>query len=164
MPCTKWSFDVHSRWGRASRMSQWILFVIIFLVVIRIALPGAVKAYVNHKLNEAKDYTGKIGDVDMKLWRGGYRIRQIQILRKAGNVQSPLFSAPEIDLSVEWWELFHGTVVGKAILWQPHIDFVPDSNDEQNQNGKNESWGKMFESLFPFKLNRVEIFNGEIHF
>jgi hypothetical protein len=60
------------------------------MVAFRIARPFTAKAYINHKLNDAKGYTGKIGGVDMRLWRGGYRINQIQILRKDGSLTLPL--------------------------------------------------------------------------
>jgi hypothetical protein len=160
----KWNFDIHSAWRRTSRMSQWILAVLILLIAIRIALPFAVKAYVNHALNKAHDYTGKIGDVNMQLWRGGYQIHQIEILKRNGGVPAPFFSAREVDLSIEWQELFHGSVVGQIVLRQPQVNFVTGPTEEQKQTGKDERWDKMLESLFPFNLNRVEIFNGEIHF
>ena len=154
----------HSRWRRLRRVSPWILIVLCLLVVARLALPFAVKAYVNRQLNQARNYTGKIGDVNMKLWRGGYRIHQVQILKTTGGVSSPLFSAPEVDFSVEWRELFHGALVGEIVFLQPHINFVRGPTTEQTQNGRDERWDKMLESLFPFQFNRVKISGGEIHF
>ena len=112
------NFVPHPILRRISRLSRWIVALIIFLVVVRISLPFVVKAYVNHKLNEANDYAGQIGDVDMKLWKGGYRIHQIDILKKTAGVQSPLFSAKVMDLSIEWRELFHGAIVGEVALQQ----------------------------------------------
>ena len=160
----KCKFNIHSVWRRASHISLWVFAFVILLILARIALPFVVESFVNHKLNEAKDYTGKIGDVDMKLWRGGYRIHKIQIDKKTGGVQSPLFSASEIDLSVQWRELFHGAVVGEVTLQQPQVNFVMGPTPQQTQNGQDERWDKMLQGLFPLKLNRVEIVNGEIHF
>jgi hypothetical protein len=157
-------FDIHSGWRRASRVTQWIVIILIVLILVRIALPFALKAYVNHELNKAHDYAGKIDGVDMRLLRGGYRINQIEIFKKTGGMKSPLFSAAEIDLSVEWRELFHGSVVGEIVLHQPKINFATGPAPDQKQTGKNEPWDKILESLFPFDLNRVEISNGEIHF
>jgi hypothetical protein len=150
---------VQRRWRR---WWPWIIGVAILLIAVRIALPYAVRDYVNRALNKAHDYTGKIGDVNMRLWRGGYRIDQIKILRKTGLVTSPLFSAPRIDLSIDWRELFHGSVVGEVVMQDPHVNFAASTNAAAN--GKNEAWDKILQSLFPFNLNRVEIDNGEIHF
>jgi hypothetical protein len=157
-------YDMRSRWQRASLFTRWALMVIMFFIVIRIALPSTVKAYVNHELNTAHDYSGRIGSINMALWRGGYRIHQIHILKKSGNVQLPLFSAPEVDLSIEWRELFHGSIVGEIVLRQPKLNFVSGPDPDQKQTGADERWDKIIESLFPFKLNRIEILNGEIHF
>ena len=145
-------------------MSGWILAVVLLLIAARLAMPYAVKAYVNRELNKAHDYTGKIGDVSMRLWRGGYRIHHIEILKKNGGVPVPFFSAREVDLSIEWRELFHGSVVGEIVLYRPQVNFATGPTEEQKQTGKDEQWGKMSESLFPFNLNRLEISNGEIHF
>jgi hypothetical protein len=147
---------------RARHWLQWIAAVVILLIALRIALPYAVRDYVNRSLNRADGYTGRIGDVNMRLWRGGYRIQQIEILRKTGDVTTPLFSAPQVDLSIDWRELFHGSVVGEVVVRDPHVNFASSTNAEEN--GQNESWDKVLQSLFPFKLNRVEISNGEIHF
>jgi hypothetical protein len=143
---------------------RWIFILVVLLVAARIALPFAVKAYVNHELNEAKDYAGKIGAVQLRLWRGGYRIHQIEILKRSGGVQSPLFSAREVDLQIAWRDLIHGAVVGEAVLWQPRVNIVAGPTADQTQTGQDERWDKMLESLFPFDLNRVAITNGEIHF
>jgi hypothetical protein len=148
--------------SRCRHWLPWIVAIVVFLVVIRIALPYVVKDYVNRSLNRAKDYSGNIGDIHMRLWQGGYRIQQIKILRKAGVATSPLFSAPEVDLSIDWRELCHGSFRGEVVMNQPHVNFVSSTNAVEN--GKNESWDKILQSLFPFDLNRVEIDNGEVHF
>ncbi len=157
-------YDLLPGWLQVSLFTKWVLVTVVFIVGIRIALPYIVKAYANHELNRAHDYSGKIGSINMALWRGGYRIHQIQILKKSGNVRSPLFSAPEVDLSIEWRELFHGSIVGEIVLRQPKLNFVSGPAPDQKQTGAGERWDKIIESLFPFKLNRIEILNGEIHF
>lgn len=146
------------------RVGRWLLLVLIMLVAVRLALPWAVESYVNRKLNAAKEYGGRIGDVSMQLWHGGYRIYHIEIFKRSGAIHTPFFAAKEMELSVEWRELFHGSVVGEAILHQPRLNFVVGPTEAETQNGKEVAWDKMFESLFPFKFNRVEVANGEIHF
>jgi hypothetical protein len=155
---------LHSWFRRDRRGWQWLLFLVVLLVVTRAALPFAVKAYVNRELDAAHDYTGKIGGVDIRLWRGGYRIHQVEILKRTCDVPSPLFSAKQMDFTIDWRELFHGAVVGEVFFLEPRVNFVSSTNAQQVQNGKDESWDKLLQSLFPFHLNRVGITNGEIHF
>ena len=160
----KSNFPKPTGWRISRKTAQWIIVAAVLLLGIRIALPYAIKAYVNHVLNKSPDYGGSVGDLNMQLWRGGYQIRQIQIFQKNSHAQSPLFLANEVDLLIEWRELFHGSVVGQVIAREPRVNFVVGPNPGQTQNGKNESWDKVLESLFPFNLNRVEISDGEIHF
>ena len=84
-------FAIQSVWRRTSHVSSWIVLGIILLIAIRLALPFAVKHYVNHELNQAHDYTGQIRDVDLQLWLGGYRIHQIQILKKSAESNHHFF-------------------------------------------------------------------------
>jgi hypothetical protein len=151
--------NFQSRWRH---WLPWLAAIAGLLVVLRIALPYGVRDYVNRSLNRTKDYSGKIGAIHMRLWRGGYRIKKVEILRKTGVATSPLFSAPEVDLSVDWRALFHGSLRGEVVMNQPHLNFLSSTNAVEN--GKNESWDKILQSLFPFDLNRVEINNGEVHF
>jgi hypothetical protein len=151
-------------WRISRKTVQWITVAVVLLLGIRIALPYGIKAYVNHVLNNSADYGGRVGDLNLQLWRGGYQIRQIQIFQKSSHAQSPLFLANEVDLLIEWRELFHGSVVGQVIAREPRVNIVVGPSPGQTQNGKNESWDKVLESLFPFNLNRVEISDGEIHF
>jgi hypothetical protein len=158
------SFLSH-RWKKVSRRSRWIMGVVVGLLVItRLALPFAVKSYVNHQLRKNSSYSGTIGDVDIGLWRGAYRIHDIQIFKKTGGVKVPFFAAPEMDLSIQWKELFHGAVVGEVVMSRPKVNFVSGPTPDQTQTGENVAWDQMLKSLFPFKLNRLEIRQGQIHF
>src|SRR5260221_2738548 len=108
----KANFDIHAVWPIVRRSGRWILAVVILLVDVRIALPFAVKDYVNRRLDDAKNYAGKIGDVHMRLWHGGYRIEHVEILKKSGGIKTPLFAAEEADLQIAWGDLIHGAVRG----------------------------------------------------
>jgi hypothetical protein len=134
------------------------------LAAIRLALPYAVERYVNRQLNNAHDYGGRIGNVHLQLWRGRYRIDNPEIFKKTGGIHTPLFSSDHLYLSIEWKELFHGSVVGQVIMEKPHLNFVAGPTSDQTQTGKEEDWGAMLKSLFPFDLNRLEVINGQIHF
>jgi len=134
------------------------------LVVLRLALPFAVKAYVNHQLDKMPEYDGRIGDVDIHLFRGAYEIRDLEIVKTTAHVPVPFFAAKQIDLSMEWKELLHGALVGEVVLVKPEIHFVAGPTPEESQTGKDRSWGETVASLFPFRINRVQIDEGKVHF
>jgi len=141
-----------------------VLSVVFLLVALRVLLPFAVERYVNRQLNDAHDYGGRIGSVHIQLWRGRYRINNLNIFKKSGGIHVPLFSADQLYLSIEWKELFHGSVVGQVIMERPTLNFVAGPTADQTQTGKEENWNTMLESLFPFDLNRLEVIHGQIHF
>ncbi len=155
----KFAPDLRIRWRRTPPAVRWALIGIVFtLVAVRLCLPSAVESYVNRQLNRSHDYGGRIGHVDVQLWRGEYRIHAVEIVKRENGGQAPFFAASRVDFSIEWRELFHGAVVGQVAMLQPKLNF------EQTQTGTNESWDKILGSLFPLKLNRMEIAEGEIHF
>jgi hypothetical protein len=76
----------------------------------------------------------------------------------------PLFAARKMDLSLQWSELFRGALVSRIAIQQPKINFVSGPSTEQTQTGQENNWGQTLESLVPFKINSLEITNGQIHF
>src|SRR5579863_2050089 len=111
-------------WRRISGRTRTVILVIaVVLLITRACLPFAVEAYVNRQLNRASDYGGRIGHVDMQLYRGRYRIHAIQIVKRSGGADIPFFTAQRLDLSIEWRELFHGSVVGQVMMVQPQLNF-----------------------------------------
>jgi hypothetical protein len=127
-------------------------------------LPYAVKSYVNRKLNELPDYNGTVADIKVHLIRGAYTIRGVKLERTTGQVPVPFFSAPEVDLSVQWRELFHGAVVGEIYLHHGSLNFVQGPAREQSQTQIDKSWTGIVGDLFPFEINRFEIRNSEVRF
>ena len=146
------------------RTAWWIGGVIVFLICVRLALPVVVKDYVNRQLQKSQDYTGHVGDIDISLWRGAYEIKDINIFKRNGKISEPFFAAPFLDLSVEWSALLHRHIVAKIYMEQPRLNFVKGPTPEQTQAGENTSWNEMLENLTPFKLNRLDIHDGQIHY
>ena len=143
----------------------WILIVLaVALIAVRIMLPYWVRDYVNKTLSELKDYRGHVEEVDLALWRGAYKIRQIKIVKTSGDVPVPFFSAPLIDLSVEWAALFHGALVGEINFVKPEVNFVNAPSEEDSQAGFEEPWTQTVKELFPLKINRFTVDDGQIHF
>ena len=76
------------------------MVIVVILIAVRLALPYVLKDYANRQLNKSHDYGGSIGDVTVHLWRGAYRIHNINIVKRDGEVSTPFFSANYLDLSL----------------------------------------------------------------
>jgi len=156
---------VRTRWQRFSRVTQIVIVSLVVVVVaVRLALPSIVKHYVNHQLAKMPDYKGSVSDVDIHLWRCAYTIRNLRLDKTDGKVPVPFVSTRAVDLSVDWKELFHGSVVGEVTVERPQINFVAGPSKEQSQTGMKKGWDKTLESLFPFTINRFHVDDGDIRF
>lgn len=150
---------------KMSRLQVQILIVLVaFLVALRVALPEIVKWYVNKTLDEMPEYDGRIGDVDMKLWRGAYQIQDIDIIKTDGDVPVPFFSASNVEFSVQWRALFDGALVAEIKFLDPVINFVKGPTEETSQVGVDKPWLDVIKKLFPLDINRFEVSNGEVHY
>jgi hypothetical protein len=150
------------RWSQRTLILVGALLVL--LLIVRACLPYVVKRYVNHVLQELKDYRGRVTDVDLHLWRGSYAIHDLKLEKKNGKSYVPFLAAPTVDFSVEWKALLHGAFVGEVVFIRPELNFVDSDNASQKQLGIDKSWGYQFEKLFPLEINRLEIRDGLMTF
>lgn len=152
---------------KAIYRAKWFWVLVVFLVallIIRLMLPFWVRDYVNRRLSELKDYRGHVEDVDLALWRGAYKIRQVKVVKTTGDLPVPFFSAPLVDLSVEWLALFHGAFVGEINFVRPELNFVHGPSKTDSQIGLEEPWAQKIKQLFPLKINRFTVDDGELHY
>ncbi|MBS0189122.1 MAG: DUF748 domain-containing protein [Planctomycetes bacterium] len=151
-----------------SRRWRWILGIVGMLVagliVVRLALPGIIRRYVNDVLSRSPDFDGSIEAIDVHLWRGAYSIRGIRIIKTTGRVPVPFFESKELDLHMDWRSLIHGKFRGSMRLDEPRLNFVMGRSRQESQTGVDQPWLSMLNDLFPFQLDRVTVDGGEVHF
>jgi Domain of Unknown Function (DUF748) len=141
-----------------------VVVLAVLLIAIRLALPHLVRNYVNRTLSRIPDYRGEVGDIDIHLWRGAYTIHDAKVVRTSGKVPVPFFSAPRVDLSVQWRELFHRALVGTIQIHQAKLNFVKGPTEETSQTRVDASWQDRVKELFPLRINRFEIIGGQVHY
>src|SRR6478736_1974219 len=89
----------HHAWRRLGLV---FLVIGIVLVIGRASLPAILRNYVNRTLDRNLLYEGRIGEIQVDLWRGAYSIEDIHISQRSGNVPVPLLSANRVDFSIQW--------------------------------------------------------------
>jgi Domain of Unknown Function (DUF748) len=169
------SLQSHEKGTRDSRTSRrrhrgWRVLGIVLIVLLviggvaRAIMPWALRKYVNRTLDRSPLYTGRIGEVQIHLWRGAYSIHDVRISKTTGNVPVPLFSGKRLDFAVQWNALFHRKVVGRLEMDRPQLNFVDSPTEGESQTGAGGPWLQMIRDLFPFKINRALVRNGSVHF
>jgi hypothetical protein len=150
---------------------RWLKFALLSLAVLvvlagigRAILPLVLRDYVNRTLDRSPVYAGRVGQIQVHLWRGAYSIHDIRLNKTTGNVPVPLFSARRADFAVQWDTLVHGKVVGRLLMDQPELNFVDAPTQDEQQTGAGGPWLQIIRDLFPFKINRAVIQDGSVHF
>ncbi|MTI21583.1 DUF748 domain-containing protein [Fulvivirga sp. RKSG066] len=143
-----------------------LIAIVILLIAGRIYLPYYITDYVNKVLDDVPGYSGSISDVDLRLYRGAYKIYDLKMVTTGGDVPVPFLDIPVIDLSVEWSALFKGAIAGEITLTQPQLNFVMSVSDSTatEQTGGDADWTKPIKELMPISINRFQITNGSIHY
>lgn len=133
--------------------------IVVLIIVFRLALPYIVLKYVNNTLANLNGYHGHVKDIDIHLLRGAYSIDSIIIDRVDKKIKIPFFSAKQIDLSIQWKQVWKGALVGEVDMFEPKVNFVAEA-----PNGKENDWREPVKKLFPLKINRLGVHQGEIHY
>src|SRR5688500_14130895 len=70
------------RWGRILGIA--LLILIVLVVAARLAMPSALRWYVNRTIDQNPMYDGQIGEIDVHLYRGAYSIQDIRLNKTSG--------------------------------------------------------------------------------
>jgi hypothetical protein len=156
--------ELRRRWRRVGLFLLVLLVLAVVACVGRAMLPWAVRDYVNRTLDRNPLYAGRIGEVQIHLWRGAYSIQDVRISKTSGNVPVPFFAAKRVAFAVEWQALVHRKVVARVLMDQPEINFVAASTEGEMQTGADGPWLQMIRDLSPFKINSAVVKDGSVHF
>lgn len=148
------------------RRRGWVIATasVAVLIGVRAALPGWIADHLNRRMERLGDYRGHLESVDLRLYRGAYRINELVIEKRGGEVPVPLLRAPRIELSISWRDLLHGALVGRALFVRPEVNFVDGGERGEDQSGRGVGWRQRLEQLFPFRLDRLEVRDGVVAF
>ena len=141
-----------------------LLIVVVLLLIVRAVLPYAVRHYLNSRMNKMGDYHGQIADIDLHLWRGGYTIDQLSIVKVTGKLPAPLLEAPRTDISLSWARLTRGVFRGKVTFTQPTINFFDGHGQSDSQTGKGVNWRDQLKLLAPMRLDEINVVDGKVTF
>jgi hypothetical protein len=143
-----------------------IVVAVVSLVgaALRLAAPRFVLRYVNQQLADMGGYRGSVAEVDLFLWRGGYALRDLRIVKTDANTETPFVDMPSMDLSLQWQALFRGSAVGEVVMNEPVLNLVQSESNQESQLGGGVNWPQKIRDLFPFRLNVVEARNGLLTF
>ena len=148
----------------AQRRVRWLAYACLFLLLLRLSLSVIIKTGANQVLDHMTRYRGHINHVGLSFWRGAYQFQGVKISTIDGKVPLPLFEAENVDIALEWRQLFRGQTVASVVLERPALNFVSGPGASESQFGLEQDWLPIIQKLVILKVNHLEIKAGQAHF
>lgn len=149
-----------------SKKGKFLLGLIIFIVVIRIALPYILLHFANKTLASMNGYYGHVNDIDVALLRGAYTLDSFYLnkLDDQSDRQTEFMSALVVDLSLEWKALLKGKLVGELVFDEPALCFTENRVELKDVANDTSDFRELLEDFMPIEINRCEIRNGSLRY
>ncbi len=148
-------------------MKNWVrilLGLLVVLIAARLALPAALKSFVNSELGMMKEYTGEVADVDVSLIAGEYVLKNVVLEKRNGEIPEPLLQVERMDLGIDWTALFYGELVADIATLRPVVAFVDGPTKSSSQVGAGPDWVERLNAIIPFRINAFTVEDGAFRF
>lgn len=136
--------------------------VIVFLVVLRMALPQILLYQTNKYLSEfSPTYYLHMDDLDISILKGSYRFEKIHGNFKEDNKKFVAISS--VEVSIAWREIFKGRIVTDIVTKDLDFLFLKDMSKLSVPNAKKDAQD-VKDTLFPVKVESVDLNHARVVF
>ena len=124
-----------------------------------------VRNLVERNMNEKlAHYHTSVGHAHVQFLNGNLTLRRIVITQTA-HPSPPVADVPMLRIGIQWPELFSGHIVADALLDEPRLHINLTQLRSERANGtpvRKEGWQDALQAIYPFKINRFRIHDGDI--
>lgn len=138
--------------------------VLAVLVIARALLPIWMENFMNEQLAALEGYDGSVEDVDFALWRGGFGVDNLRLVRTTADLETPFLDCERMDVTIEWRSLMRGRIAAQGKVVRPVLNLVQAKTEEESQMGTETQWPTQLANLYPFEINTFEVLDGTITF
>jgi hypothetical protein len=152
-----------------SRKAWWTVGVfaaaIVLAVILSYTLDEPLRRQVEGRMNaRLTGYTVSIGKLSFHPIGLSLTLYDMVFVQQA-NPDPPVATLPRLDASVQWSALLHGKLVANFAMEKPalHVNIKhlrKEAADPQPVTRK--GWQEAFESIYPLKINELEIVDGSV--
>ena len=153
---------------RRSRVAGWIVgafaFLVLAIFVASYFLDPFIRSRVENTMNEKLvGYHTSLAHAHLQLLNGSLILSGL-LVKQNKHPTPPVADLPEMGFHIQWSELLIGRVVADVVLDSPHvhinlIQLSAESADPVPLSKK--GWQDAIQSVYPFKINRFRIRDGE---
>lgn len=159
------------RWRRPrlGRRTRWILGgIAVFLALLVIAsffIDEPLRRYIEDRMNASlTGYTASIDRLNFHPIGASLTLHNLVMIQDA-HPDPPVLLIERLDASVQWKALFFGRVVADFRVERPKIYADRQHLESEMKDPtpvKEHGWQQAFEAIYPLKINRVRIVDGQV--
>lgn len=136
----------------------------VLLIAARIAATPLLESRVRRSLEHMHGMRGTFSRMDLSVVHLSWALHDLDIEKRSPEGhRTPYFRAARVEIGLYWKELLRGHLVGAAELDHPKLSLVSATEPRNEQEvGEAPELGKKLQQLTPFRLDRVEVRDGEL--
>jgi len=147
---------------------KWIGIAVVLIIAFRISLPFLLQDRIIRSINDIDGYSGSVGNVDLQIYRGGFKVEELKIFEEASEKpEVPLVALGLLDFSIQWKALLKGHFVGEVYLDTLLVNFTKREEESETEQDSLDTRIKLItelQKLNPIQINILEISNSEISY
>ena len=152
-----------------SGVFPWLLgglaSVLIGVFIASFFLDGIIRPRIEAKMNASlKDYHATLRHAHLQLLGFTLTLRDLTV-EQVAHPRPPVAVFPIMRFQIHWKALLSGHVVANVLLWHPrfHINEAQFSTERKDPIPiRQKGWQDALQNIYPFKINRFVIDNGEV--
>jgi hypothetical protein len=156
-----------AHWPRWSRRLVVVAAVLVgFVALVRLVLDPIAGYLARRELAQSPSLRADFKHLHVTVLSLGATVTNFKLIEEpGGDWDAPLFYAPEVHVGLDWRRLLlHGLPVARVRLFEPKVVFATSPRGAKEKAAAAPDISKELQRLIPFKVDRVEIFRGELVF
>jgi len=141
-----------------------VAFLIVALLVASLFTNGLVRSRAERAMNQKLvGYHTTVGRARLNLLDGDLTLMRVVVVQNAYS-KPPLMDIGSITAHIDWSALFRGRIVAASHILQPrlHINLIQLEHESKNKTPvSKEGWQDALQNIYPFKINRIEVEDGD---
>ncbi len=155
--------------AQAIRVPRWLKWtgavfgVLVLIVLIAAALMDEpIRRYVEKAVNkQVKGYTLRIGKLDLHPLSLSLDVENVTFIQNR-NPEPPMVQVPKWHASVQWSQLFKGSLVSDHAIERPAVYVTrPQAKSELNDPQRS-TWQDALRKIFPLRINELKVKDAEV--
>jgi Domain of Unknown Function (DUF748) len=146
-------------------IGAFFVVLIVSLFILSFFLDGIIRPRIERAMNEKlKGYHTTLPHAHLQIIGGRLTLRGLKIIQEKDPIP-PIAHIDKMQFTIQWRELFSGHVVADVLLVSPRVR-VDTRQFQAEKTSKTpvrqEGWQDALENVYPFKINRFRISNGDL--